>query len=70
MLADKEPIITLNGVFRPFALVRGRAVAVWSLRSGEVVLKSFGRLTRADAAALRADALAVAAYLGGEPASA
>jgi hypothetical protein len=70
MLVDKEPIITLNGVFRPFALVRGRAVAVWSLRAGEVTLKPFGRLTRADAAALRADALAVTSYLGGEPVSA
>ncbi len=67
MLADKEPIITLNGVFRPFALVRGRAVAVWSMRAGEVELKPFGRLTRADAAALRADALAVTDYLCGEP---
>jgi hypothetical protein len=70
MLASKEPIITLNGVFRPFALVRGRAVAVWSTRAGEIELRPFARLTRADSAALRADALAVAAYLAGEPASA
>ncbi|HWY18440.1 MAG TPA: winged helix DNA-binding domain-containing protein [Solirubrobacteraceae bacterium] len=69
MLADKEPIITLNGVFRPFALVRGRAVAVWSMRAGTVALKPFGRLTRADAQALRADALAVAAFLAGAPAT-
>jgi Winged helix DNA-binding domain len=69
VLAGREPIITLNGVFRPFALVRGRAVAVWSMRAGEIALKPFGRLTRADAAALRADALAVVAYLGGEPIS-
>jgi hypothetical protein len=65
MLVEKEPIITLNGVFRPFALVRGRAVAVWSMRAGEIALQPFGRLTRADTAALRADALAVAAYLDG-----
>lgn len=70
MLAEKEPIITLNGVFRPFALVRGRAVAVWSMRAGKIALRPFGRLTRADTAALRADALAVAAYLDGEPVSA
>jgi hypothetical protein len=70
MLADKEPIITLNGVFRPFALVRGRAVAVWSMRAGEIVLKPFVRLSRADSAALRVDALAVATYLGGAPAGA
>ncbi|HEY2282390.1 MAG TPA: winged helix DNA-binding domain-containing protein [Solirubrobacteraceae bacterium] len=67
MLADKEPIITLNGVFRPFALARGRAVAVWSMRAGEIELRPFARLTRADTAALRADALAVVAYLAGEP---
>jgi hypothetical protein len=65
MLVEKEPIITLNGVFRPFALVRGRAVAVWSMRAGEIALQPFGRLTRADTAALQADALAVAAYLDG-----
>jgi hypothetical protein len=70
MLVDKEPIITLNGVFRPFALVRGRAVAVWSMRAGEIELKPFGRLRRADADALSTDALAVVAYLGGEPVSA
>jgi hypothetical protein len=67
MLVDKEPIITLNGVFRPFALVRGRAVAAWSMRAGEIELRPFARLTRADTAALQVDALAVAAYLAGEP---
>lgn len=70
LLIDKEPIITLNGVFRPFALVRGRAVAVWSMRAGEIVLKPFGPLAGVEAAALRADALAVTAYLNGDPASA
>lgn len=65
MLPEKEPIITLNGVFRPFALVRGRAVAVWSLRAGKIELRPFARLTRADAAALRVDAAAVTAYLDG-----
>ncbi len=67
LLVDKEPIITLNGVFRPFALVGGRAVAVWSMRAGEIELRPFARLTRADTVALRADALAVTAYLAGEP---
>ncbi|HEY2536916.1 MAG TPA: winged helix DNA-binding domain-containing protein [Solirubrobacteraceae bacterium] len=68
VLLENEPIITRNGIFRPFALVRGRAVAVWGLRAGEVELRPFARLTRADTAALRTDALAVAAYLAGEPA--
>jgi Winged helix DNA-binding domain len=69
MLADKAPIVTVNGIFRPFALVRGRAVAVWSMRAGKVELKPFGRLTRREEATLRADALAVADYLAGAPAS-
>jgi Winged helix DNA-binding domain len=66
LLAQKEPIVTLNGVFRPFALVRGRAVAVWSMSAGEIELRPFARLTRADTAALQADGLAVVAYLAGE----
>lgn len=70
MLVEKEPIITLNGVFRPFALVRGRAVAVWSMRAGKIELSPFVHLTRADKAALAADASAVVAYLTGEPAPA
>ena len=51
------------GLFRPFALVRGRAVGTWSLQAGEVRLKPFGRLSRADAAALDTDAGAVAQFL-------
>jgi hypothetical protein len=69
MLASNEPIVTVNGIFRPFALVRGRAVGTWSMRAGEVAFEPFARLTRADAAALRADARAVTSYLAGEPAS-
>ena len=70
MLADDEPIVTVNGIFRPFALVRGRAVAVWSMRADEVELKPFHRLTRVEEAALRADARAVADYLSAAPVSA
>jgi Winged helix DNA-binding domain len=69
MLAGNEPIITVNGIFRPFALVRGRAVGIWSMRAGAVEFEPFGRLRRDDAAALRADARAVTSYLAGEPAS-
>jgi hypothetical protein len=67
ILADTAPIVTVNGIFRPFALVRGRAVAVWGMRAGRVELQPFGRLTRVDETALRADARAVADYLTGEP---
>jgi Winged helix DNA-binding domain len=57
-------IVTVNGLFRPFALVRGRAVAIWGMPAGEVVIEEpFDRLTRRDAATLRADAKDVLRYL-------
>lgn len=59
-----QRIVTVNGLFRPFALVRGRAVATWRLLAGEIAVEPFDRLTRRDAAALNADAKDVARYLG------
>jgi hypothetical protein len=52
-----------GGMFWPFALVRGRAVASWKLDRGEVELHPFSRLARADRAALERDAEAVVRYL-------
>jgi hypothetical protein len=64
-------VVTVNGLFRPFALVGGRAAATWSMPRGEVVLEPFGDLTRRDAAALNADAADVVRFLaGGSPAEA
>jgi hypothetical protein len=57
-------LVTVNGLFRPFALVRGRAAATWSLRDGRVEIDPFGRLARADRVALEADAEDVVRYLG------
>jgi hypothetical protein len=59
-----EAAVVSGGLFRPFAMVRGRAVATWRLRGGEVELERFGRMPRADAAALDEDADAVVRYLG------
>ncbi len=56
-------IVTVNGIFRPFALVRGRAVATWTIAAGEVVLRPFAALARDDERALRADAEDVLRYL-------
>jgi hypothetical protein len=64
LLAGNGSLITVNGVFRPFALVRGRAAAVWRLAAGEVALEPFARLSAADELALRADAADVQRYLG------
>jgi hypothetical protein len=68
--ASREPVvgphgalIAVNGLFRPFALVRGRAVAIWSLPGGKVSLAPFAPLPGAAAAALAADAAAVERFL-------
>jgi len=56
-------LIAINGLFRPFALVRGRAVGTWSLPGGKVALVPFAPLPDADAAALTADAAEVERFL-------
>jgi hypothetical protein len=68
--ADREPIlrgngsvVTLNGIFKPIALVGGRAVATWTLPRGKVTLAPFGRLRAADRAALAADAADLERFL-------
>ena len=55
--------VTIEGVFRGFALVRGKGVATWSIRDGRVVLSPFAALSARDAAALKADALDVLHFL-------
>jgi hypothetical protein len=64
ILGSHKGIVTVNGLFRPFALVRGRAVATWSFAGDEVTLKPFERIAREDKTALEQDAMDVARYLG------
>jgi hypothetical protein len=64
LLDSHRAVITVNGLFRPFALANARAVATWSMPAGKVVLNPFAPLTRKSAAALQADALDVVRYLG------
>ena len=56
-------LIAINGLFRPFALVGGRAVGTWSLPGGKVALAPFAPLPAADEAALAADAADVERFL-------
>jgi Winged helix DNA-binding domain len=63
LVGSNTTIVTVNGLFRPFALVQGRAVATWSLVGGEVALKPFAPLARADERALGADAEDVVRFL-------
>jgi hypothetical protein len=64
LLGSHAGVVTVNGLFRPIALVDGRAVAIWSMPRGEVELAPFGRLAAKDAAALDADAADVRRFLG------
>jgi hypothetical protein len=63
VLQGHQGIVTTNGLFRPFALVGGHAVATRSLRDGSVTITPFGRLAAADAEALEADAIDVKRFL-------
>ena len=61
LLGHDQQAIIVGGIFRPFALVGGRAVATWRLArtpagGSEVELEPFGRLRPADAEALEAEA--------------
>jgi len=65
ILGSHVGVVTMNGIFRPFALVGGRAVATWSMPGGKVAIEPFGRLARKDAAMLEAEAADVVRFLGG-----
>jgi hypothetical protein len=64
-VAAARRLVTTNGLFRPFALVGGRAVATWGLAAGRVHIEPFADLDGAVATALAGDAEAVTAFLAG-----
>jgi hypothetical protein len=64
VLAEHDARVVSGGIFRPFALVSGRAAATWRVRGGKVELEPFDDLKPAVAAALDADAADVVRFLG------
>lgn len=64
IVGDRPGVVTSNGIFRPIALVEGRAVATWTLPAGVVELRPFGPLSPRARTALEAEALEVMRYLG------
>jgi hypothetical protein len=64
--AHEAAAVTVNGLFRPFALVGGRGIATWRMRGSELVLVPFGRLARADQRALDEDAADVLRFFAGD----
>jgi len=63
ILGTAAHLVTSNGVFRPFALIDGRAVATWGFPGGEVTVEPFRELTPDEGAALDRDARDVRRFL-------
>jgi hypothetical protein len=68
---SREPVlgsfarrVTVGGIFRPFALVAGRAAATWRMPAGQVVLEPFEPLSARDEALLESEAADVVRFLG------
>jgi hypothetical protein len=64
VVGPHEVLVTTNGIFRPFALVDGRAVARWGLAGGKVTIEHLGKVRKKDAAALELEAQRVLEFLG------
>jgi hypothetical protein len=64
ILGPHEPRVVSGGLFRPFAMADGRAVAGWRWVKGEATVDPYQRLGKVQAAALKADAADVARFLG------
>jgi Winged helix DNA-binding domain len=65
VLGGQEVIVTVNGLFRPFALVDGRAAATWAWTSGRVVMDRFAELPEHVETALAAEGRDVQRFLTG-----
>jgi len=65
IVGDHAGVVTVNGLFRPFAMVGGRAVGLWRLRGGRVELEPREPLGEGVEAALDADARDVERFLAG-----
>ncbi|HEX4732262.1 MAG TPA: winged helix DNA-binding domain-containing protein [Solirubrobacterales bacterium] len=63
VVGEHQQLVTTNGIFRPFALVDGRAVSTWRLPRGQVEIEHLERVTKKAAGRLEADAAAVEAFL-------
>ncbi len=63
ILGPHTQFVTINGIFRPFAMVKGRAVASWKLNRGKVTIEPLNRITKKADAALAADAADVERFM-------
>ena len=65
VLGPHTHLVTMNGIFRPFALVKGRAAATWRLNRGVVTVEPLGKVSKAATTALDADATDVERFMAG-----
>lgn len=63
ILGPHMQLVTTNGIFRPFAMVDGRAVARWKLNRDKVSIEPLGRIAKKAASALEADAADVERFM-------
>jgi hypothetical protein len=63
VIGEHKGLVTNNGIFRPFALVKGRAVSTWRFAKGKVQLEHLEPVPNKAAGRLEADAAAVEAFL-------
>ncbi|HEY2333564.1 MAG TPA: winged helix DNA-binding domain-containing protein [Solirubrobacterales bacterium] len=63
ILGPHTQLVTTNGIFRPFAMVDGRAVATWKLSRGRVTIEPLGPIAKKAMAALEADAADVERFM-------
>jgi hypothetical protein len=54
----------MNGIFKPFAMVKGRAVGTWRLNRGKVTVEPLERIPKSALAALEADAADIERFMG------
>jgi Winged helix DNA-binding domain len=66
VLGAHDAAVVGGGLFRPFAMVRGRAAGTWKIDRGEVAIAPFDAIGDDDAAALDADARDVLRFLAAE----
>jgi hypothetical protein len=56
VLGEHEARVVTGGIFRPFAMAKGRAVSGWKLVNGKVSTEPFGGVSHQTSAALRKEA--------------
>jgi hypothetical protein len=64
IVGEHRHVVTVNGLFRPVALVGGRVVATWGLADGVLTIRPLDPIGPAALKALRADARDVLRFLG------